>query len=46
MLLREAGFEQIRITRDTGGIDRVVEGRKPMEREIPDEPRERKQEES
>ena len=35
-LLVKAGYENIRITRDTGGIDRVVEGQRPKEREIPD----------
>ena len=32
----KAGYENIRITRDTGGIDRVVEGQRPKEQEIPD----------
>ena len=32
----KAGYENIRITQDTGGIDRVVEGQRPKEREIPD----------
>ena len=35
-LLVQAGYENIRITRDTGRIDRVVEGQRPKEREIPD----------
>ena len=35
-LLVKAGYENIRITRDTGGIDRVVEGQRPKEQEIPD----------
>lgn len=30
-LLVRAGYENIRITRDTGGIDRVVEGQRPLE---------------
>ena len=45
MMLVKAGFENIRITRDTGGIDRVVEGRRPKEREIPELLHETKQEE-
>ncbi len=28
-LMVKAGYENIRITRDTGGIDRVVEGQRP-----------------
>lgn len=35
-LLVKAGYENIRITRDTGGIDRVVEGQRPKEWEAPD----------
>ena len=35
-LLVKAGYENIRITRDTGGIDRVVEGQRPKEQEIHD----------
>ena len=35
-LMVKAGYENIRITRDTGGIDRVVEGQRPKDREIPD----------
>ncbi len=35
-LLVKAGYENIRITRDTGGIDRVVEGQRPVEQEDPD----------
>lgn len=35
-LLVKAGYENICITRDTGGIDRVVEGQRPKEQEIPD----------
>ena len=34
--LLKAGYENICITRDTGKIDRVVEGMRPKEREIPD----------
>lgn len=45
MMLVKAGFENIRITRDTGGIDRVVEGQRPKERDIPDMLHETKQEE-
>ncbi len=30
-ILVRAGYENIRITRDTAGIDRVVEGRRPLE---------------
>ena len=30
-MLVNAGYENIRITRDTGGIDRVVEGQRPLE---------------
>lgn len=45
MMLVRAGFENIRITRDTGRIDRVVEGCRPKEREIPDLLHETKQEE-
>lgn len=45
MMLVRAGFESIRITRDTGGIDRVVEGRRPKEREIPELLHERTEEE-
>ena len=44
-MLVKAGFENIRITRDTGGIDRVVEGQRPKERDIPDMLHETKQEE-
>ena len=32
-MLVKAGYENIRITRDTGGIDRVVEGQRPKTRE-------------
>ena len=35
-LMVKAGYENIRITRDTGGIDRVVEGQRPKDREIPE----------
>ena len=34
-LLVKAGYENIRITRDPGGIDRVVEGQRPVELELP-----------
>ena len=36
ILSETPGYENIRITRDTGGIDRVVEGQRPKDREIPD----------
>lgn len=36
-LLVKAGYENIRITRDTGGIDRVVEGQRPQEPEVPED---------
>ena len=36
-ILVNAGYENIRITRDTGGIDRVVEGQKPHEIEEAEE---------
>ena len=35
-MLVKAGYENIRITRDTGGIDRVVEGQRPFEHPEPD----------
>ena len=35
-MLVNAGYENIRITRDTGGIDRVVEGQRPFEHPEPD----------
>ena len=44
-LLHRAGFEFIRITRDTGGIDRVVEGQTPKERDLPDPLHEKTEEE-
>ena len=37
-LLVKAGYENIRITRDTGGIDRVVEGQRPQAPVVPEEP--------
>ena len=44
-LMVKAGYENIRITRDTGGIDRVVEGQRPKDREIPDPPHDTTEEE-
>ena len=35
-MLVNAGYENIRFTRDTGGIDRVVEGQRPFEHPEPD----------
>ena len=46
MILLKAGYENICITRDTGKIDRVVEGMRPKEREIPDLLHDIKQEEA
>lgn len=43
-LMVKAGYEKIRITRDTGGIDRVVEGQRPQEAEIIPFPTEHPQE--
>lgn len=44
-LLVKAGYENIRITRDTGGIDRVVEGQRPQEPEAPEDPDQTEEEE-
>lgn len=44
-LLVKAGYENIRITRDTGGIDRVVEGQRPQEPEVPEDPDQTEEEE-
>lgn len=44
-LLVKAGYENIRITRDTGGIDRVVEGQRPQETEVPEDPDQTEEEE-
>ena len=46
MILLNAGYQNICITRDTGKIDRVVEGMRPKEREIPDLLHDIKQEEA
>lgn len=44
-LLVKAGYENIRITRDTGGIDRVVEGQRPQEPAVPETPKQTEEEE-
>ena len=44
-LLVKAGYENIRITRDTGGIDRVVEGQRPQEPAVPETPDQTEEEE-
>lgn len=44
-LLVKAGYENIRITRDTGGIDRVVEGQRPQEPAVAETPDQTEEEE-